>query len=92
MQNKDYYLISTKGLRLSAHSMTKIQNAPISLTSEKLKSCWQHYQIQVFCPVFSSKSYLVFHPFPEMKDKIRYKWMFMDLIFKELDGIGLCWK
>lgn len=42
MQNKDYYQIPTKGLILSAHNRTKIQNAPLSFSFEKLKSCWQH--------------------------------------------------
>lgn len=38
MQNKDNCPIPTNGLRLSTHNRTKIQNASLSFTVEKLKS------------------------------------------------------
>lgn len=88
MQNKDYYPIPTNGLRLSAHNGTRIQNAPLYFWKTKIPLTTL-YQIQACCPIFSSNSYLVFHPFPKMEEKTNCNWLFTDLVFKELDGIAL---
>lgn len=67
MQNKDYYPVPTNSLRLSAHNRTRIQNTPLHFQKTKIPLTML-YQIQARYPIFSSNSYLFFHPFPKMED------------------------
>lgn len=70
MQNKDYYQIPTKGLILSAHNRTKIQNAPLSFSFEKLKSCWQHStKIKCIVPFSALNPIYSFTLFPKWEIK-----------------------
>lgn len=89
MQNKDYYPIPTNGLRLSAHNRTRIQNAPLSFTFEKLKSYWQHSTkakpAVPFLALIPIYSFIVFK-----KGKIKLTWTdWSQTWFSELDGIVL---
>lgn len=70
MQNKDNCPIPTNGLRLSTHNRTKIQNASLSFTVEKLKSHWQRstkskpaVPFLALIPIYS------FTLFPKMENK-----------------------